>query len=178
MSAQNLTLTLHLTLAALYLPLLITLIQRHAGHETAAMMLSGYVLIGAFLDAGEGLWRGGKLYLASQQVANDFQTYGALVLAFLLTLTVVSFVKRDTRAWLGVGVFWVLGFLAIALNVFRFKAVVWTNGNFSLTYERLLPYWAMLGWLVFMVGAVLTVRSAFARSRQPLLRNRSEERRV
>ena len=172
MSVQNLTLTLHLILAALYLPLLLTLIQRHAGHETAAMMLSGYVLIGAFLDVGEGLWRGGRFYIASQQIANDFQTYGALVLAFFLTLAVVSFVRGDLRAWLGVGVFWIIGSLAIALNIFRFKAVIWANGNFSLTYERLLPYWAMLGWLVFMLGAVFSARSAFARSRQPLLRNR------
>ncbi|HLO29650.1 MAG TPA: GAF domain-containing sensor histidine kinase, partial [Anaerolineales bacterium] len=172
MSAQNLNLALHLILAALYLPLLITLIQRHAGHETAAMLLSGYVLIGSFLDVAEGLWRGGRLYIASQQVANDFQAYGALILAFLLTLTIVSFIRRDLRTWLGVGAFWILGFIAIALNIFRFGEVVWTNGNLSLTYERLLPLWAMLGWLVFMLGSVFSVRSAFARSRQPLLRNR------
>src|ERR1041385_2119760 len=147
MSAQNLTLTLHLILAALYLPILITLLQRHAGHETAAMWLSGYILIGAFLNVGEGLWRGGRLDIASQQIANDFQTYGAFILAFFLTLAVVSFVRRDLRAWLGVGVFWIIGFLAIAFNVFRFQEVVCTNGRFSLTYEQLLPYWAMLGWL-------------------------------
>src|SRR5512140_681114 len=58
------------------------------------------------------------------------------------------------------------------LNVFRFGAVIWTSGNFSLPYERLMPYWAVLGWLVFMLGAVFNVRLAYAHSRQPLLRNR------
>ena len=39
-------------------------------------------LIALLLDVGEGLWRGGQLYMASQQVANDFQVYGALMLSF------------------------------------------------------------------------------------------------
>lgn len=172
MSAQDLMLILHLILAAIYLPLLFTLIRRHAGQENAAMLFSGYVLIGLFLVVAEGLWRGGRLYIASQQIANDFHTYGALILAFLLNLTVASFTRHNLRPWLIVGIFWLFGFITIALNVFGFGAVVWTNGNFNLTYERLLPSWAMLGWLVFMLGAVFHVRSAFARSRQPLLRNR------
>jgi signal transduction histidine kinase len=163
---------LHLILAAIYLPLLFTLIKRHAGQETAAMLFSGYVLVGLFLVVGEGLWRGGRLYIASQQIANDFQTYGALALVFLLTLTVASFTRRNLRPWLILAIFWLFGFVAIGINIFGFGKVVWTNGNFALTYERLLPFWAMLGWLVFMLGAVLSVRSAFARSRQPLLRNR------
>ncbi len=172
MSAQSLFLILHLILAVIYLALLVTLIQKHAGHETAAMFLSGYILIAALLAVAEGLWRGRQLYIASQQIANDLQAYGALTLAFLLTLTVVSFTRRDLRLWLGLGAFWVLGIILILLNVFRFGAVIWTNGNFSLTFERLLPSWAALGWLVFMVGAIFSVRSAYAQSRQPLLRNR------
>jgi len=95
MSIQEFTLILHLILAALYLPLLFTLIRRQEGHETTTMFLSGYVLVGLLLQVGEGLWRGGRLYIASRQVATDFQTYGALVLAFLLTLTVVSFVRLN-----------------------------------------------------------------------------------
>jgi signal transduction histidine kinase len=172
MSIENLTLILHLVLAALYLALLITLIQRHEGHENAAMLLSGYILIGAFLVVAEGLWRGGRLYIASPQIANDFQTYGALTLAFLLNLTVGFFTRRNFRTWLAVGAIWILGFALILMNVFRFGELVWTNGDFSLTRERLAPAWAMLGWLVFMLGAVFSVRTAYARSRQPLLRNR------
>ena len=172
MSVENLTLILHLILAALYLALLITLIQRHEGHENAAMLLSGYILIGAFLVVGEGLWRGGRLFIASPQIANDFQTYGALTLAFLLNLTVGFFTRRNLRVWFAIGAFWLLGFVLILMNAFRFGELVWTNGDFSLTRERLAPAWAMLGWLVFMLGAVFSVRTAYARSRQPLLRNR------
>src|SRR5688572_3219054 len=172
MSIQELTLILHLILAAFYLPMLFTLIQRHEGHETAAMMLSGYALISALWNVAEGFWRSGRLQIASRQTANDFQIYAALVLAFFLILTIVSFLRRDLRPWLGVGAFWALGFALIVFNVFRLADVLWTNGRYTLTLERLAPAWAMLGWLLFMVSSVLTVRSAYAHSRQPLLRNR------
>jgi signal transduction histidine kinase len=172
MSVQDLTLILHLVLAALYLPLLFTLIQRHEGHETTTMFLGGYVLISLLLEVAEGLWRGGRLYIASQQTANDFQAYGALVLAFLLTLTVIAFVRRSLRPWLIVGAIWIVGFILILPNTLGFPEVIWTNGRYSLTLGRLAPVWAMLGWFVFMLGAFINVRSAYARSRQPLLRNR------
>jgi len=172
MSAQNLAMLLHIILALLYLPLLITLIRRHSGQDTAALLLSCFILIASFLDVAEGLWRGGRLYIASPQIANDFLSYGALAVVFLLTLSIVSFVRRDMLTWLGIGAFWILGFILIGLNVFRFGEVVWTNGRLSLTLERLLPAWAMLGWLVFTIGAAISVRLAFARSRLPLLRNR------
>ncbi len=172
MSVQELTFYLHLILAALYLPLLFTLIQRHEEHEAATMFLGGYVLIGLLFDVAEGLWRGGRLAIASRQVANDFQIYGALILAFFLTLTVLSFMRRSLRAWLIVAAFWILGFILIVPNTLGFRDVIWTNGRYSLTLERLAPAWAMLGWFVFMLGTVINVRSAYARSRQPLLRNR------
>ena len=67
MSIQELTLILHVILAVLYLPMLFTLIQRHEGHETAAMMLSGYALISALLNVAEGFLaeRAGRRCLAS-----------------------------------------------------------------------------------------------------------------
>jgi signal transduction histidine kinase len=172
MSPEQLNLILHFTLAALYLPILVMLLVRRAGQERAAMWLIGYVLVALLLDVAEGLWRGGRLPLPSEQFANDIQVYGALVLAFLLTLTVISFIRREVKIWWAVGIVWALGLAAITLNVFQFGNVIWTNGRFTLTLERLAPTWAVLGWLVSMVGAVLNVRSAHARSRQPLLRNR------
>jgi signal transduction histidine kinase len=172
MSVQDLTLILHLVLAALYLPLLFTLIQRHEGHETTTQFLGAYVSVGLLLEIAEGLWRGGRLTIASRQIATDFQTYGALVLAFLLMLTVIAFVRRNLRPWLIVGAVWIAGFLLIIPNSLGFNDVIWTNGRYFLTFERLAPVWAMLGWFVFMLGAVINVRSAYARSRQPLLRNR------
>lgn len=136
------------------------------------MLLSGYVVLGMLLVLGEGLWRGNQLYIASQQVANDFQIYGALALSFLLILAVASFTRRELWGWFGVGFLWVLGFMIILPNAFRFGEVIWENGLFTLTLERLAPTWAMLGWLIFTLGGIFSARSAHRISRQPLLRNR------
>src|SRR5690348_3147771 len=100
MSPQFLYLILHLILAALYIPLLVTLSKRHAGQETATTLLGGYVAVAVLLVIGEGLWRGGRLYIASARIANDFQAYGALLLSFLLILAVLSFIRRDITVWL------------------------------------------------------------------------------
>jgi signal transduction histidine kinase len=172
MSAQALILILHLILAIFYLPLIITLYRRHTGQETTAMILVGYVVLGSLLTATEGLWRGGQLYVPVQQLAIDFQIYAALALSFLLTLGVVSFIRRKLTIWLGLGIVWVLGFFLIITNPFGFGDVIWRAGSFTLTYERLAPGWAMLGWLVFTLGGLVSVRSAHNHSRQPLLRNR------
>jgi len=102
-------------------------------------------VIGLLLNVGEGLWRGGQLQIATPQVANDFQLYGALALAFLLTLTVLSFTRRVKRAWLILGAVWVLGFIFILPNLLRLGDVIWTNGRFALTLDRLAPAWAVLG---------------------------------
>jgi signal transduction histidine kinase len=172
MSAQTLILILHLILTILYLPLIVTLYRRPAGQESAAMILGAYIALGSILVTVEGLWRGGELYIASGQVANDFQIYGALALSLLLTLGVVSFIRRDRSIWLGLGVLWVLGFFILVPNVFGFGDVIWQGGNLALTRERLAPAWAMLGWLVFTLGGFFRVRVAHRNSRQPLLRNR------
>lgn len=172
MSPQTLNLILYLMLAAAYIPLLVTLFKRQAGQETAATVLGAYIVMAMLLVIGEGLWRGGELPIASQQVANDFQIYGALILSFILTLAVVAFLRRDVPAWLGVAFFWLLGFIAIVPNIFRLGDVLWQTGTFTLTRERLTPIWAMLGWLVFTMGAIANIRSVHKNSRQPLLRNR------
>ncbi|HET9907805.1 MAG TPA: ATP-binding protein [Anaerolineales bacterium] len=172
MSPQTLNLILLFVLAALYVPVLINLIERRTGQEEAATYLGIFLVIGMLLDIGEGLWRGGRLPIATAQVANDFQLYGALALAFLLTLTVLSFTRRDAKTWLILGAVWVLGFVIILPNVLRLPAVIWANGRFALTLERLAPTWAVLGWIVFILGGIISVRTAYGRARQPLLRNR------
>ena len=172
MSVQVLILVLHLILAVLYLPLIVTLYRRQAGQENSATILSAYMALGLLLAVGEGLWRSGQLYIASVQVANDFQIYGALALSFLLTLAAVSFVRRDYTVWLGIGLVWILGFALILLNIFGFGELVWQNENLSLPRDRLAPMWGMLGWLVFTLGGYFSVRAAHRSSRQPLLRNR------
>ncbi|HMD82901.1 MAG TPA: hypothetical protein VKE92_16400, partial [Anaerolineales bacterium] len=126
-------------LAALYVPVLVNLIERRSGQEDAARYLSIYLVLGLLLDVGEGLWRGGQLRIATPRVANDFQLYGALALAFLLTLTVLSFTRREKRVWLILGGVWVLGLIIILPNLLGSGDVIWTNGRFALTLERLAP---------------------------------------
>lgn len=136
------------------------------------MTLGGYVGMAFLLVLGEGLWRGGQLRLATQQVANDFQAFGALALSFILLLALRSFTRRDITVWLGVGVFWLIGFFIILPNVLGLGDIIWEAGTFSFTRDQLAPAWAMLGWVVFTLAAVLNVRSVHHNSRQPLLRNR------
>ncbi len=172
MSAQTITLILYLILTVLYLPLIVTLYRRPAGQENAAILLGVYLALASMFTLFEGLYRAGELYIATPRVANDFQIYGALFLSFLLTLAVLSFIRRRPTVWLGLGLFWVLGLLAILPNINRFGDVIWQSGNFLLTRERLAPTWAMLGWLIFTLAGFFNVRSAHNNSRQPLLRNR------
>jgi signal transduction histidine kinase len=171
MSPQAINLTLLMLLAALYLPVIVMLHQRRAGQETAAALLSGYALVAALLCAGEGLWRGGR-WAIDAQVANDLQVYGALLLAVLMTLTVIVFVRREPWTWLGIGVFWGLVIALVIPNLLGLGEILWTNGSIALTRERFAPIWSALGSFVFTVGAVVIVRSAHSHSRQPLLRNR------
>lgn len=171
MSPQDLSLLLLVILAALYVPVLVTLLRQRAGQETASNLLTGYLVAALFLTLLEG-FRFGARWQVDTQTATDIQLYGALLLSALMSLTVLSFTRRDLSAWLGVEALWVLSIAAIVFNIFKLGDVVWTNGSVTLTRERLAPAWSALGWLIFTVSGFAIVRSAYTRSRQPLLRNR------
>src|SRR5258706_318134 len=171
MSPQNLSLILFLILAALYVPVIVTLLRRREGQETATLMLTAYLIIALLLTAIEGLRYGGR-WQVTTQTALDIQIYGALLLSVLMILTVILFVRREIWTWLGVGVFWGLLVVAAFTNIFRLGNVVWTNGAFTLTRAGLAPALSALGWVIFTVGALVVARSAYTQSRQPLLRNR------
>ena len=171
MSPQTVNLILLLILAALYLPVLITLMYRQSGQEISAYLFSGYVAVALVVGAGDALWRGGRLPIVNH-VANDYQVYGAAALAFILLISIIAFVRRDMLTWLAVGGLWVLGFIVIVPNLLGLDEVVWTNGNVSLTLDRLAPLWAVSGWIVFTIGAFIKVRSTYSKTKLPLYRNR------
>ncbi|MEP7134232.1 MAG: ATP-binding protein [Chloroflexota bacterium] len=171
MSPQNISLILFLILAALYLPVIGSLLRHREGQETATTLLTAYMVIALFLTMVEGLRYGGR-WRVEDQTALDIQIFGALILAILMMLTVLLFVRREIWTWLGIGVFWGLVTTAIVTNIFRLGDVVWTNNAVTLTREGLASAWSALGWLVLTIGAFVIVRSAHAQSRQPLLRNR------
>ena len=171
MSQLVINMILFFVLAALYLPVVVSVFRQHEGQETAATLLSAYALIAMLLGIGEGLYRGGQ-WLLDAQIANDFMIYGALVLAILMLLSALAFTRQELSTWAGIGVFWGLVIALIIPNVLGLGEVIWTNGTATLTRDRLAPAWAALGWFVFTVGALVAVRAAYGRSRQPLLRNR------
>ena len=144
MSPQNLSLILFLLLAALYLPVIVTLLRRREGQETATWMLTAYLIVALLLTAIEGLRYGGRWQVATQ-TALDIQIYGALVLSVLMILTVILFVRREIWTWLGISVFWGLLVVAIVTNILRLGNVVWTNGAVTLTRVGLAPALSALG---------------------------------
>jgi signal transduction histidine kinase len=171
MSQQVLVMTLVFILTALYVPVVVSVLRRHEGQETAAALLGGYIVIAILVGSGEALWRGAR-WQAPQFFVNDIQLYVALLLAVIMLLAVLEFTRREIWTWLIIGIVWGALIAAVISNVFGLGDVVWTNGTATLTRDRLAPALSALGGFVFTVGALVIVRSAFARSRQPLLRNR------
>jgi len=171
MSLQVLNLILFSVVAVLYLPVIVFVLRRHEGQETAATLLSAYAVIAMLLSIGDAFRFGGQWQLDAQ-IANDLQIYGTLTLAIIMTLTTLAFTRKDIWTWLGIGAFWGLLVAAVVSNIFNFGDVIWTNGTATLTRERLAPALSALGWFVFTVGALVAIRASHARSRQPLLRNR------
>jgi len=158
-------------LAAIYIPIVVSVYRQHEGQETAATFVSVYALTAMLLGIAEGLLRGGQ-WEVSAQLTNDIMIYGALLLAVIMLLSVLSFTRQELSTWAGIAVFWGLVIALIIPNVFGLSDIVWTNGAATLTRDQVAPAWAALGWFVFTVGALVTVRSVHARSRQPLFRNR------
>ncbi len=158
-------------LAVLHILVLARLFGRRDGQETAAVLFAAYLIVNMLLTAVEGLWRGGQLALDAQ-TATDVQIFGAFALSYIALLTIRYFVRRDVTVWVIAGIVWIAGFFVFGQNLFGFGDVVWTNGTFILTLDRITPLWAELGWLVFTLGGFISVRLRHKQSRQPLLRNR------
>ena len=89
--------------AALYLPIIFFAILRRAGQEIAAGLIILYALIGAGLGIFEAFWRGGRLSQMDALAFGDIEVYGALILAFLMTITAYVFMRRSPIGWLIVG---------------------------------------------------------------------------
>jgi signal transduction histidine kinase len=171
MSQPVLIMILSFLAASLYLPVVASVLRRHEGQETSAALLGAYAVIAMFLGGGEALWRGGRWQLPPLTF-NDIQLYGAMLLSVILLLAALEFTRREIWTWLAVGILWGVTIAAILSNALGLGEVVWTNGTVTLTRERFAPALSALGWFIFTVGALVAVRSAYARSRQPLLRNR------
>jgi signal transduction histidine kinase len=158
--------------ATLYLPILFVAVVRREGQWFAAVLVALYALIGMGLEVFEAFWRDGRFPKIDALVYGDVQVYGALALAFLTVLIVNIFMLRSTFGWIGAGLLVGLGLLTILGDANLFPPNVWSNGVWTLTRDRLGAAWALLGWLIFMIGAMIVVLVAYNQTRQPHLRNR------
>lgn len=163
--------SLLLILAAFYAPVIVSVIRRHEGQETAAALLGAYAVIAMGLTMGEALWRGGR-WQADFLLVTDLQIYGTLLLSLILLILTLEFTRRQIWGWLTIGLLWGAAVAAVLSNALPLGDVVWSNGTMTLPRERLAPALSALGWFVFTVGSLVMVRASHARSRQPLLRNR------
>ncbi len=170
---QLLTLVGLLVLAALYVPVLVFAFQRTDGQEATAGLVSAYALLALLFNAGEAFWRSGRLPRVNEVFAQEAELYVALALGLLSALIIHTFMRRGTWwTWAIVGAVWAVGLTIINASVLNLPKIIWTNGQWLLPRERLGAAWALLGWLVFIVGGVVTVVRAQRQTRQPLLRNR------
>ena len=176
MTAIDSTLTrfvLLIVLGALYLPVMVYAIRQREGQEGSAWLVVLYSLLAMALTLGEAFWRDGQLAPFTQQSFHELEIYSALALVFVVLLVIQVFLRRGAWwGWFGIGAFWVLGLGVILFNTFNLPETVWTNGTLILPRSRLAPGWAMLGWLLFTIGAIITVSNGIRQARQSLYRNR------
>ncbi|MCZ2288522.1 MAG: HAMP domain-containing histidine kinase [Anaerolineales bacterium] len=158
--------------AALYLAVLVGALRRREGQEFSALLMGAYALAGLILQAVEALWRGELLPQMSTRDFQNLEIFGTLFLAFLLVLLVRAFLRREGWVWLAVGAVWALALAALNAGFIQLPDIIWTNGRVNLSREGLSLGWGILGWLVFVVGAIVNLVGALRSTRQPLHRNR------
>ncbi|HAX70796.1 MAG TPA: hypothetical protein DCY14_14385, partial [Anaerolineae bacterium] len=159
-----------LFLGALYLPIIFFAIQRRdEGHAVATWLIVFYALLAMVINIAEAAWQSGEDLVLFQEL----QTYTAFTLAAVVMISLQTFLKRETWwLWVGFWMFWALGLALILTNALNLPETVWTNGNLILYRSRLGPAWAILGWLILVIGFILNVANAYRQSRQPLFRGR------
>ncbi|MEW6402774.1 MAG: GAF domain-containing sensor histidine kinase [Chloroflexota bacterium] len=162
-----------LVLAVLYLPIIFYAIRQRDGQEGAVALIVLYSLIASSLGVIEAFWRDGTLGPSTPEFFQDIEIYGTLALSFLTLMVAQVFLRRPRLwIWFTIGSFWALGLVVLATNPFNLPEVVWTNGALILPRSRLGPGWAVLGWLIFTVSAIMTASIGARQARQSLFRNR------
>ncbi|MBI5839620.1 MAG: GAF domain-containing sensor histidine kinase [Chloroflexi bacterium] len=165
--------TILLLLAALYLPVIVYAIRNREGQESAVWLVVFYSLLGLSLGVGEAYWHEGVIGDAASQFLNDTEIYGAFALAIMAMFVIQTFLRKSSWwVWFGFASLWALVLTLFLSNAFNLPDPVWTNGTLLLPRARLAPGWAVLGWLILIISAIITVANAARHARQPLYRNR------
>ena len=157
--------------AAAYLAVMIGAVRRRSGQELTAALLTAFSFVALVLLAAEAAWRMGWLAV-DERGLQSLQVFGTFFLGLLLITIVRAFVRREIWSWLVFGVLWAVGLVAIDSNMLELPDVLWTNGEVMLPRDGLSLGWAILGWLIFMIGVIANVLIALRQQRQPMHRNR------
>ncbi len=160
--------------AVFYVPVIVIAILRRAGQEWTALGVGLFGLIGLGLEGFEIIWRFGQLPQYDAFAYGDIQVYGALALAFLTLILLSLFLRRSLLllAGLAAGLVFAAGLYFLLNSLPSFPAVILSIGSWTLTRDRLPAAWAALGWLVFILSALIVAFAAYRKTDQPHLRNR------
>ena len=158
--------------AAAYVAVLFTSIRRRAGQEVTAALLAAFAFVALVLQVTEAVWRMNWLAAVTVRGFESLEIFGTFFLALLLIMIVRAFVRRESWSWLAFGVVWAAGLVIVDANLFDLPDVLWTNGQVMLPRDGLSLGWAILGWMIFMVGVIANVLGALRQQRQPMHRNR------
>ena len=157
---------------AAYAFVLVNAARRRAGQEMTAALLAAFAFVALVLQGMEALWRMGWLSAVTIRGMQSAQIFGTFFLALLLIMIVRAFVRLESWSWLVFGSFWAAGLVVIDANLFNLPNVIWSNGQTMLPRDGLSLGWAILGWMVFMIGVIANVLAALRQQRQPMHRNR------
>jgi signal transduction histidine kinase len=154
-----------------YLFVIVRVLQRRSRQEGVTTLVSLYAFISFALLIVDILWRLGKLAIDASALSR-VHAYVALALAFMLVLVVRSFLRLRSESYLVVGIFWLVLLSVFSNGVLPLPKVIWTNGRYMLPSSGLSLGIMIIGWAVFLSGAILSTLVVHHRTRQPLHRNR------
>lgn len=141
-------------------------LRRRSGQEKAASLFLAYALVAALAALLEVISRLGWLPMPDS-LAGYLRWFEAFLLAGLLIFFVREFLHLPGGGpWVFVGIFW------LVLLVVIFSNILLLPDSAALTVDGLRRLVLVGGWLVFMVGAILTAVVVSRRLRQPLHKNR------
>jgi signal transduction histidine kinase len=171
-SLQTLSIILGVAACIFYIPLIFTAIRRREGQESAAMLFVIYAGLALVLQVLVPLWRAGIISISSESF-RQIQLYGMFALSILLVLIVRAFLRLEGgEAWYAVGILWVIMLVLLVSNAFNLPEILWKNDNYYIGRENATDALLVMGWAIFIIGAIITLFLVYRRTKQPLYRNR------
>ncbi|MBI5933906.1 MAG: hypothetical protein HY867_09380 [Chloroflexi bacterium] len=158
--------------AVLYVTVLVSAFRKRSGQELTAALLGIFTLVALVFQVIDALWRGRFIQQMDARGFFELQIFGAVLLAFLLTLIARSFLRLNGWWWLIAGAVWMVGLGLLDSYLPAMPEILWTNERVMLPREGLPLAWAILGWLGFMGATIGHLLRARRNLRQPLHRNR------